>query len=154
MTLIVEDGTGRADANGFVSLVDLKARADLLGKSYGADDALIEAAIVRATAVISEGFAWQGLRRHGRSQALSWPRTSVQDREGLSVPFDSLPIELVYATVVLAVEEIATPGKMTPEFLASERVKREQFGDVSFEYVAPTGGPEGWQRHGRADRYD
>ncbi|MEB3419910.1 DnaT-like ssDNA-binding protein [Salipiger marinus] len=128
MPIVVEDGTGKTDATAFISLAYFKAYCDARGHTYGADDTLIEQAIVRATAYLSDSYRWAGERIRGRSaigggQALAWPRSDVVDDDGYSVPADSVPDEIQRATAEVARRELSTPGAMTPDYTPSERVK-------------------------------
>ncbi|GAA6176930.1 DnaT-like ssDNA-binding protein [Sulfitobacter pacificus] len=146
MTLTVEDGTGLVDADAFPSLVAFKAYCDKRGYAYTTDE-LINQAIVRATAFMSDSFAWDGWRVKGRgaaggAQALTWPRHNVTDEEGHSVPSDSVPIEVIEATIEIAIIELATPGIMTPSYTPSERVKSEKVGKLAIEYDLSAIGPE------------
>jgi hypothetical protein len=139
MPFVVEDGTGKTDSNAFISVAYFKAYCDLRGHTYSDDDTLIEQAIVRATAYLSDSYRWAGERIKGRSaigggQALAWPRWDVVDDDGYSVPADSVPDEIERATAEVTRRELTTPGAMTPDYTPSERVKMEKFGSVSFEY--------------------
>lgn len=146
MTLTVENGTGLAGADAFPSLVAFKAYCDKRGYSYTTDE-LINQAIVRATAFMSDSFGWAGWRVKGRNatggaQALSWPRYGVIDDAGYSVPSDSVPVEVIEATIEIAILELATPGIMTPSYTPSERVKSEKVGKLAIEYDLSAIGPE------------
>lgn len=140
MTLVVEDGTGKTDANGFISVAYFKAYCDARGHDYSAySDTLIEQGIVRATAFMSDSYRWAGERTKGRSaigggQALAWPRWDVVDDDGYSVPADEVPDEIERATAEVTRRELATPGAMTPDYTPSERVKMEKVGSIAVEY--------------------
>ena len=86
MTLVVEDGTGLANANAFISqayMDDYATSRELNDWLNGANDP--EAAIIRATDAFSNGYIWKGSRLRGRQQALAWPRTDVEDEDGEEV---------------------------------------------------------------------
>src|SRR5690606_8275036 len=116
MALTVEDGTGKADADAFVSVDDCAA--------YCADNGLTawddgdadtwEPAIRRATSWLSTAFTWKGCRANGRSQALAWPRADAEDGEGEAIPADEVPVEIVQACCEAAVYELANPGLLSP----------------------------------------
>lgn len=138
MALTVEDGTGKSDADAFISLTYFKAYCDARGHTYGTDT-LIEQAIIRATDFLSDSYHWQGfkLKERGHSdgeQALAWPRTYVQDRNGYAVASDIVPDEVQRATAEVTRRELETPGAMTPDYTASERVKSERVGSLAVEY--------------------
>ncbi len=104
MPLIVEDGTGREDANAFISHVYAlqywveRGRGTVPGKtdhpsSFADDDPLlvgqtsyvaaqIDAAIVRATQYLSESFRWKGYRTYGRNST----RDGVDHFQALAWP--------------------------------------------------------------------
>lgn len=129
MAIVVEDGTGKTDANAFISIAYFKAYCDARGHDYSAySDTLIEQGIVRATAFMSDSYKWAGERIKGRSaigggQGLAWPRWDVVDDDGYSVPADSVPDEIERATAEVTRRELATPGAMTPDYNPSLRVK-------------------------------
>lgn len=140
MSLTVEDGTGLADADAFVSLEDCDTYCTAHGltawtgePSSPAD--LKEAAIRRATAYLSNSFTWKGSRLNGRAQALAWPRSDVEDEEGETVASDEVPVEVVSACCEIASRELATPGFMTPDVTLTDRVKREKIGPIETEYA-------------------
>ena len=156
-TIVLEDGTGKENANSFVSLADAKARWILQGRASdhtdsddnsigvtvnGTDylDAAIEAAIIRATFYISESFQWAGYKRWGRRtsnsrfQALAWPRYGAYDDEGLPIDNDEIPREIVWATIEVALYELENPGGLQPTYTATDRVMEEQAGSVRVKY--------------------
>lgn len=148
MTLTVEDGTGKTDANAFVSLDAFKAYCDTRGTDYSAyEDAALEQAIVRATDYLSDGFSWKGYKvkprgATGGEQALAWPRYNATDRNGYGVDSDSIPWEVEQAASVVAIAEMASPGIMSPTYTASERVKREKVGPLETEYHVSDTSPQ------------
>lgn len=129
MSLIVE--TGFWDVTGIDAYHVSHGNADWAA----GDQADKEAAIIRATAYLSNSYQWQGWKRNGRPQALAWPRVDVVDCEGWGVAFDEVPIEIKYATAEIALRELVTPGAMNPDFTASEQVKREKVGELEVEYT-------------------
>lgn len=141
MALTVEDGTGLADADAFVSVADCdtycaaRGLADWNGAVSSPSDTK-EAAIRRATAYLSSGFTWKGLRLNGRAQALAWPRTGAEDDENNTVASDEVPVEIVQACCELAGYEIANPGGLTPAVTLTDRVRRESVGPISTEYAS------------------
>ena len=124
MALTVETGAGLSAADAFVSVADCDAYHTGLGNSdwTGSTEAK-EGAIRRATALLSSAYRWAGLRSHGRSQALAWPRAGCVDLEGYGIASDAVP------------REIVTPGAMTPDVVAADAVKREKVGTLEVEYV-------------------
>lgn len=135
MAIVVETGVGLANADALISVAYADTYHARIGNAaWAGADEVKEPAIVRATSFLSNAYVWQGLRRRGRDQALAWPRTQVFDQEGYSVAFDAIPTEVQQAVAEIALRELAAPGAMTPDYTPSERVKREQFGPVAFDY--------------------
>ena len=138
--LIVEDGTGKADANSFVSLAEFKKYCCDRGKDITAytNDQRIHA-LIRATQYLSESFRWKGIRKIGRNsseefQALSWPRYGIYDREGAYINSDSLPRELKWATSEVAFYELQNPEGLQPVYTAHNRQKMIKAGSVAITY--------------------
>lgn len=145
MALVVTPGSATADS--FVSLAD----CDTYCEAHGLTDWTSvadspaepkEAALRRATAFLSSAFTWKGSRTDGRSQALAWPRTDVEDAEGETVAEDAIPVEIVQATCMIAAKELASPGYMSPAVVLADRVKRERVGPIEVEYMGGAMTPE------------
>lgn len=136
VTLIVEDGTGKSDANTLLSLVDAKAYWDGRGVSYEdyTDDQL-NAAIVRASAFLTSAYQWQGIKVNQRAQTMPFPRTGVFDREGWNVLQNEIPREVKAACCEIAIVEAATPGTMNPNVVLAEKITSEQVGQIRVEYA-------------------
>lgn len=148
ITLEVESGTGKSNANAFITLQAAKKyfdgrKRDYTSEAFGSTtterEEALKAAIVRATDYLSESFLWQGHRVKGRqhrdsAQALAWPRQGVTDREGHSVSDDSLPKELKHATAELAWFELTNPHKLQPVFIPHDRITTMRAGSASVEF--------------------
>ena len=81
LTLVKEDGSGKADANSYASVAECDAYHD--GHLYAdrwtaATQARKEAALVMATRLIDSQFQFNGFRAHNQ-QALQWPRERCPD---------------------------------------------------------------------------
>lgn len=127
--LIVEDGTGLADAESYLSVSDLGDYATDFGRSYTASSPADadEAALRRATQWLDGAFRsrFPGSRLNGRDQALEWPRDDAYDISGELIA-DAVPIEIMHATAEAALREIAVPGSLNPDYTPSERIKRQR----------------------------
>lgn len=140
MAITVEDGTGKTDADAFISVAYLESYCDKRGKDYSSYSATEkEQAIVRATDFMSESFRWRGfkLKERGHAdgeQALAWPRSYVWDRNGYSVANDEVPTEIEKATAEVAFYELGNVGAMQPAYTPHDRVKSEKVGPMSVEY--------------------
>ena len=111
MALIVEDGSGKADAESYADVAFADAYVDAQGGSAtwsAADDTtVIEPALRKATQWIDDTFGqrWKGYRKT-QAQALRWPRQGVYDRDGYLIDSESLPLRLKQATAAVALEVV------------------------------------------------
>lgn len=136
VTLIVEDGTGRSDANALISLEYFKSYCDSQGKDYSSfSDDQLNAAIVRASAFLTYAFKWEGIKMNGRSQLMAFPRYGLNDRDGWPIQRGEMPRELTAAAAEITLVEATTPGSMSPSVTPSERVRSEQVGPIRVEYA-------------------
>lgn len=125
MTLIVEDGTARADAESYLSVADFKTYCDKWGYSYaGNSDTVIEQKLRLATAYIDTIFRYKGIRQSS-AQALEFPRTTLFD-------YSAYEVTGVPARVVKACAELAFKG-----FTESLYVDLDRGGQVTSESVGP-----------------
>lgn len=143
VTLIVEDGTGKSDANAIASLVVFKKYFDDRGVSYSAyTDDMLNGAIVRASAFLANAYLWQGIKVNQRAQTMPFPRTGVFDREGWSILQNEIPREIIAACCELALVEAATPGALNPTVVLADKVTSEQIGPIRMEYANALSGAE------------
>lgn len=136
VTLIVEDGTGRSDANAAISLAAFKTYCDDRGKDYSAftDDVLNEA-IVRASAFLVNAYVWQGSKVNRRAQTMVFPRYSMTDKEGWPVVPPEIPREYTDACCEITFYEAGNPGGLNPTVTNADLVKSEQVGSIRVEYA-------------------
>lgn len=136
MTLIVTPGSATSDS--YASLAQALAyHADKGNTAWAAStDALREPALRRATVWMDSTFrlSWTGQRVTGRTQALDWPRYGVTDTDGWYVDYATVPNEIVNATCEAALRELAVPGSLSPDFVASEQVETATAGPVSVTF--------------------
>lgn len=131
MALIVEDGTGLANAEAYISVADADTYFAARGDTVWA--ALTEAAkeqALRKGADYLEGYRWKG-ERYTATQALSWPRAYVVV-DGYTLDADELPTALVRANAELAVR--ASAAVLSTD--ASAQVVSETVGPISVTYAA------------------
>lgn len=143
MAFLVEDGTGLVLANSPAEVADADAyHADRANENWSGADADKQAALVRGTAFVDATFGarFPGRMTYGRNQGLAWPRYPAYDREGVFIPSDELPKEYLAACFEAALRELTTPGVLSPDINASERLTVETIGPLSFEYALPTSG--------------
>ncbi len=132
MALIVEDGTGRADSESYISVADADARHAALGNSGWAalDTTKKEQALRRATGYMEGAYRsrWKGTKLM-RAQALSWPRYGAEV-DGYAVPSTIVPTEIANACADLALK--ASAGDLTPDL--TRGIVREKIGPIETEY--------------------
>lgn len=144
MALIVEDGTGKEDAESYLSV----AAADTYFTGRGApaawtalDTAKKEAALRYASQALDGMFEWRGVMQT-TSQALSWPRSGAYDFEGgRSYPTGAVPERVMQATCELALLHLTSP--LNTSYDRGGAVRKEKVGPIETEYEA--GAPvEAW----------
>ncbi|MGB0749058.1 MAG: DnaT-like ssDNA-binding protein [Magnetospiraceae bacterium] len=125
MALIVEDGSGKTDAESYVTLAEANifwaARNDAVWADAG--DLEKEAALRAATEYLDVAYVWKGVRV-AVSQALAWPRYGVVDRDGFAVDYDAVPDAVRTALNHLA--HAALGEDLLPAEDAASRIKRQR----------------------------
>lgn len=105
MPLVVEDGSGRTDANSYISVEDAnKYFQDLPNAAWGGKtDEQKGAALIRATRFLDGryGDRWVGVASTG-AQALGWPRDDIPDQQGDTQGRFVLPKALLDVTCEVA----------------------------------------------------
>lgn len=135
MALVVEDGTGLAGANSYVSEAEFEAYCDASALTIEAGDE--DAALVRATRYIDGEYRlrFPGTRLNGRAQALEWPRKDAVDQFGDDIDDDEVPVEIKNATCEAAVRELADPGSLSPDLERGGKIKELAAGSVDIIYA-------------------
>ncbi|HEX5126495.1 MAG TPA: DnaT-like ssDNA-binding protein [Rhodocyclaceae bacterium] len=143
MSLITEDGTGRADAESFASLAAADAYHASRGNVAwaGALTADKENALRRATDYIGQEYRtkWKG-RRTTMTQALDWPRYEVKlddvgfGRYAAYVQPTIVPAQVVQACCELAIRALS--GPLAPDL--QRQIIAETVGPLRTEYAAGT----------------
>lgn len=137
MALIVEDGTGIAGAESYVSAADCADYAETHGLTFSDDDAG-DAALRRATAWLDATYLsrWPGVRAHGRNQGLQWPRTGATDIDGNAIGSTEIPQEVIDANCEAACRELANAGGLSPDVTPGGIIKSASVeGAVSVTYA-------------------
>lgn len=99
MALILEDGSGVASANSYISVVDAQAYFDLKGTTV----TMTEEALINATQYLDLRFGQQyNGKQLEKEQSLYWPRTSFYDTDGFNREANTIPKELKNATAEAA----------------------------------------------------
>jgi hypothetical protein len=101
MAVIVEDGSGKPDADSYATAEDLVSYAARYGVIIPVDAAGQEA-LLRRAALAMDGLKWKG-RRAKSDQGLAWPRRDVElDCE--IKPSNYIPARIQYGQMALAAE--------------------------------------------------
>lgn len=133
MTLIVENGTGRSDANAYVSLADCDAYHLAQGNSAwtAAVDVEKEAAIIKGTGYLNTRFAerWKG-RRVNYYQTMAWPRYDVVDMDDYFVYGNVVPKRVVDACCEAALRALSED--IQPDL--ERKTNSETIGPIKIDY--------------------
>lgn len=148
MAVIVEDGTGVAGANSYVSAADCGTYATARGLTF-TPDGTGDSALIRATTWLDATYInyWPGVPTLGRSQDLQWPRydventTEVTDVDGNTIAKDEIPVEVIDALCEAAIIEQANPGTLSPSVIPGQKLKSASvYQAVEVEYWNSNGG--------------
>ncbi|UNK39375.1 hypothetical protein MNR02_06620 [Shinella sp. H4-D48] len=142
MALIVEDGTGLANAESYASVAEFKAYAGKVGYDYTTpaySDTQVEQALRRATTWIDARYGplFQG-RWATTTQRLEWPRSGVVYRCN-GIASDEIPEKLKDALCEAAWRELIDPSSLSPD-AAVDQIKRDKVGDAETEFRASSSG--------------
>lgn len=115
--MIVEDGTGLAGADSYLSEAEFEAYAEARGYTIPSGD--VEAALVRASDWIDAryGRRFPGVRVNGRNQGRAWPIYGGYDRSGTAIADDAVPVEIKRATAEAALRELENPRSLSPDIV-------------------------------------
>lgn len=146
MSLTVEDGTGLANAQSYISVADADTHFTVRGITLW--DTLLtaekEQALTRATDYMVQAYRmrWQGDRVLS-TQALDWPREGVEV-DGIEIDADVVPTEVKRACAELAFK--AASGELAADL--ERQTLRETVGPITVEY-----NPNGlqWKRYRAID---
>jgi hypothetical protein len=125
MPIVVEDGTGVADANSFISLADYKTYASARGWTVP-DDIVVEQAIIKSTDyLLTLDDAFKGERTFF-DQTLPFPRSDVYIGNAIDPLGDEvIPLQLIKGQCE-AINFIANGGEFMPTqtgpFIVREKV--------------------------------
>lgn len=138
-TLVVEDGTGKADANTYVSLTD--ANTYLEDNPYvsvwtAAADDVKTWALITATRLIDTYMSFIGSKTT-TTQALEWPRTGGTNKcSNLEVAETFIPQSLKFAVVELAVD-LLTSDKTRVSGTDQSMISSIKVDVISIQYDTP-----------------
>jgi hypothetical protein len=149
MALVVEDGTGKADAESYISVADATTYHAARGNASWAaqaSDAVREQLLRKAADYMLQVYRlrWKGVRVT-TAQALDWPRNGVQRVDyayssangsqtiggSYFYPSNAVPVEVARACAELAL--IAITETLAPA--VGRLTKREKLGPMEVEYM-------------------
>lgn len=138
MALVIEDGTGKPDADSWATEADTTAYWTLR-KEQGwidADAETREAKLREAADYLMIAYRWPG-QPAVVGQRLPWPRVGVPSGKGY-YPSDGIPSQVINAQMVLAVEALTKPllKKAAPDRVVIEETKQVSgVGSKTFKYA-------------------
>jgi len=127
MSLVVEDGTGKSDAQSYLSVVDFKSYCTARGISISAyADPAIESGLINATEYIEIrwGESLKGSMEFQDTQALLFPRLSIYDSEGRALT--GIPQRLERATAEYTLISLAQSLMPNPTIETSGKILIEE----------------------------
>ncbi|WP_434033588.1 DnaT-like ssDNA-binding protein [Cupriavidus sp. a3] len=122
MALVVEDSTGKPDANSYVSVAEADSYHGDRGNANWSAATTKEAALINATSYVDSLYRFQGLRASD-TQALEWPRAGVT----------GIPKRLKDAVCELALRALSGPLAAD---VAPEQVIETTVGPITKKYAA------------------
>jgi len=135
LSLIVEDGTGLANAESYISVADADTRHANLGNTAWsllttqAKEAALRNATIYMVRVYRQRWTGYRVKIAPVMQALDWPRYGVEV-DHFPVHYDIVPADIANACADLALK--AASGDLAPDL--SQGVIREKVGPIETEY--------------------
>jgi len=134
MALEVEDGTGKATAESYISVADASTYHTNRGNAAWAalaTDAVREQCLRKATDYMIQAYTarWQGYKVDPSVQALDWPRYDVVV-DGVALDNDAVPETIKRACAELALK--AATAELNPDL--TQGVVSEQVGSIAVTY--------------------
>lgn len=140
IAIIVEDGSGVANANSYVSVADARTYAEQRGVTLPVSDDEVATQLIRAMDYLeAQACLYQGCKTSS-DQALQWPRTGAYigcNQPENEIPSNVIPKSLVSAQVQLAMA-INAGFDLQPNVSPQDYVKREKVGPIETEYADPS----------------
>ncbi len=127
MGLVVEDGTGVADANAYGETSDAQAYYTDMGYT----DVPSDAKLIRGARTLDSMYRnrLKGLKAFS-DQTMIWPRTGVDDEDGNAISEDSVPLLYVQASF-----EMARIVPADQSFSGVNFIKKVKAGSVEVEFA-------------------
>lgn len=144
MAIVVEDGTGKSDAESYINVADATTYHAARGNAAWAalaSDTVREQMLRKATDYMEQAYRlrWAGTRLTS-TQALSWPRYDVPQKDAPGgygpwpayYPQDEVPVAVANACAELALR--AAADDLAPD--VGRLKSRTKVGPIEVEYVA------------------
>lgn len=137
MALVIEDGSGKTNAQSYVSVANVVTYADLYGLQHSH---VTEAVVMRAMRYLEGAYfeRWIGIKKT-EEQSLAWPRAWATRKDGYTQSENTIPIEIKNAVCALAIR--GTPNvDLSPDITRSDATVEEEVGPLRVKYRenAPT----------------
>lgn len=133
----VEDGTGLADANAYITATEMREYFNDRGVTFSETDDELQLKIVEATDYVEIRFynTFRGSAEFPETQALSFPRTGVYGKNGIELA--TIPTVLKNAVAEYAQRALTAPLLSDPTLSASVRRTRDKVGplETEVEYI-------------------
>lgn len=149
MALIVEDGTGKADAQSYVTVAEATTYHSMMDNTdWASNPTLQESCLVKATQMIDLLWGQKFLsRKRNRIQTLLYPRLGFYDNNADYVYDNEIPKSLKVATYELALQFITAGDNnlLENDFTLGIKKSLQKLGDVwdETEYTgAPSNSPK------------
>lgn len=100
------------------------------------DEADVETKLLVASEWLDGSFAssFSGYKVGLRDQVREWPRTYAVDRDGNSVDYTTVPVEVEHATYEAALRELQTDGSLLVDYTPGKYKRVSIDGAVAVEY--------------------
>lgn len=135
IVIIVEDGTGVANANSYQTVATVREYAENRGIVLPTDDEEVAAMLIRSADYLeAQACRYQG-KPTSSTQVLQWPRTGVTLNYD-EVPSNVIPKSLISAQAAL-VMAIAAGFDLQPNISPQDYVISEKVGPISTQYADP-----------------
>jgi hypothetical protein len=136
VALVVEDGTGRADAESYISVAYFDEYAanygyDLTSKTEPQKEQALRRATIWFDAVYGVYFSGTPV---SADQALYLPQTEMYDYRGVLAPSDEVLPAAERSVAEAAWREITTPHSLLPDVVANQVQKSVKVDVISIEY--------------------
>lgn len=130
--LIIEDGTGVANANSYNSLAEIRAYAVLRGVVLSSVDQTLDVLAIKAMDWLEYKKEWYG-KKTSSTQSLQWPRNRIRI-DGEVFPYNEIPTLLKKAHCQLVVDQ-SNGITLTPDSSGNEPyVTEETIGPITTKY--------------------